>query len=517
MLSFILVPLYTTKGVLSSVAEYGEVSVIFSYFVLFNVVLAYGLETAFFRFYNKYEDKDTLICTSLISLIVSSFFFFIIALIFQDQIANYIDINVKYINLVIWILLFDALVIIPFAWLRATQHPMRYPLIKIINVVINIGLNLFFLLALKKLAVNNSFFEGIYKANFDLRYKFNNGYMLKENALVSPFISTGYGYNKFKQVQDGYTNEFRANTYSLGTGFRLNSRGKLSMEYQSSYHKNFDNAATNHFQHVLGLNYGINGKNNQKQAPQFIDPFENANITLIPVEKDIVAVEATIAAPIVTATLPITESNNAVEVVAHKPIEKEYFIVLGAYGLPETASNAKQKALNIDKNAQIINFKHIYRIAIPVGNDSLASITRLNHVKKMYPDAWILGQTKANTEVVLAQTETKSNATNSNTTSASKEEETKTYVSKMEYMHISADEHDAPKGYYVIVASFAEERFALNYINNVKKTNPNVIRLTSNKTIRIGYFVGSNEQKAEMKLTEIRQQVLPSSWMLVNE
>ena len=52
MLSFILVPLYTDPSVLSR-ADYGEVSFIFAYFVLFNVVLAYGMETAFFRFFNK--------------------------------------------------------------------------------------------------------------------------------------------------------------------------------------------------------------------------------------------------------------------------------------------------------------------------------------------------------------------------------------------------------------------------------------------------------------------------------
>ena len=149
MLSFILVPLYTTHGVLSSVAEYGQVSVIFSYFVLFNVVLAYGMETAFFRFFNKEEHKNQVIGTSTISLIVSSIGFFVLALLFQNQIAQLIDIPVKYINLVIWILLLDALAIIPFAWLRATQKPMRYAVIKILNVAINLGLNLFFLLALK--------------------------------------------------------------------------------------------------------------------------------------------------------------------------------------------------------------------------------------------------------------------------------------------------------------------------------------------------------------------------------
>jgi O-antigen/teichoic acid export membrane protein len=172
MLSFLLVPLYTTNGVLSSVAEYGEVSVIFSYFVLFNVVLAYGMETAFFRFFNKEEDKNQVIGTSSISLIVSSLSFCLLAFVFQNQIAIATSIEVKYINLVIWILLFDALTIIPFAWLRATQRPMRYAIIKILNVAINLGLNLFFLLVLKDLANQSPFFENLYKPNFEISYIF---------------------------------------------------------------------------------------------------------------------------------------------------------------------------------------------------------------------------------------------------------------------------------------------------------------------------------------------------------
>ena len=172
MLSFLLVPLYTTEGVLSSVAEYGQVNVIFSWFVLFNVVLAYGMETAFFRFFNKEQDKDKVVGTSTISLIVSSLGFFVVAIIIQNQIAEFIDINVKYINLVIWILLLDALVIIPFAWLRATQKPMRYAVIKILNVAVNLGLNIFFLLVLKDLAIDDNVFGEIYKPNFEINYIF---------------------------------------------------------------------------------------------------------------------------------------------------------------------------------------------------------------------------------------------------------------------------------------------------------------------------------------------------------
>ncbi|MBT8376699.1 MAG: oligosaccharide flippase family protein [Bacteroidia bacterium] len=172
MLSFLLVPLYTSEAVLASPAEYGKVSVIFSYFVLFNVILAYGMETAFFRFFNKETDKDMVVGTSTISLIISSFGFFLIAFLFQNQISSYIDIDAKYINLVIWILLLDALVIVPFAWLRANQKPSKYALIKILNVCVNIGLNLFFLLALKELAEDGGLFDSIYKPNFEISYIF---------------------------------------------------------------------------------------------------------------------------------------------------------------------------------------------------------------------------------------------------------------------------------------------------------------------------------------------------------
>lgn len=171
MLSFILVPLYTDPSVLST-AEYGRVSFIFAYFVLFNVVLAYGMETAFFRFFNKEESKEKVTSTSAISLIISSLGLLGIAFLFQNQISALTNIELKYLNLIFIILLLDALVIIPFAWLRATAQPMRYAIIKILNVAINLGLNVFLLLYLKELSYGNPFFSNIYKADFEISYIF---------------------------------------------------------------------------------------------------------------------------------------------------------------------------------------------------------------------------------------------------------------------------------------------------------------------------------------------------------
>ena len=169
MLSFLLIPLYTDQ---LPTEEYGKVSIIFSYFILFNVILAYGMETTFFRFFNKEQHKDRVVSTSAISLIVSSFGFFVLAWICKDYIAYVTGIGIAYINLVIWILLLDALVVIPFAWLRANERPMKYSFIKILNVAVNFGLNIFFLLFLHNLASKSSFFSLMYYDDFEINYIF---------------------------------------------------------------------------------------------------------------------------------------------------------------------------------------------------------------------------------------------------------------------------------------------------------------------------------------------------------
>ncbi|MBI6120945.1 oligosaccharide flippase family protein [Salegentibacter maritimus] len=169
MLNVLLIPLYT--HVLPK-EEYGEISIIFAYFVFFNVILAYGMETAFFRFYNKMKNKKEVLNTSGWSLLISSLVFFVLAFFVKDFIAEMVNIPVKYIQLVIWILFLDALVIIPFTWLRATEKPMRFAIIKLINVSINLGLNIFSLLFLKDLAIDNPVFDSIYVPDFEISYIF---------------------------------------------------------------------------------------------------------------------------------------------------------------------------------------------------------------------------------------------------------------------------------------------------------------------------------------------------------
>ena len=152
----------------------GEVSVIFSYLVFFNVILSYGMETAFFRFYNTEENKRNVISTSTVTLFWSSLGFLFLSLLFRKTLSSWAGINVEYITYTIWILALDALAIIPFSKLRAEKKPIKYAVIKIGNVAINLLLNVFFLAFLPKLANENpnGFLSTIYIDNFQIGYIF---------------------------------------------------------------------------------------------------------------------------------------------------------------------------------------------------------------------------------------------------------------------------------------------------------------------------------------------------------
>lgn len=193
MFSFILVPLYTD---LLPKAEYGKVSVIFAYMIFFNVLLAYGFETAFFRFYNKENDKKSVVETASVSLFWSSIVYLVIALLFRNKLAIWSGLDAQYITYTIWILALDALVIVPFSKLRVNQQPIKYAIIKIGNVVVNLVLNLFFLSYLPAIAKSNpeGFLGSLYIADFQI------GYIFVSNVVASllTFLVLSPSYFKLK-------------------------------------------------------------------------------------------------------------------------------------------------------------------------------------------------------------------------------------------------------------------------------------------------------------------------------
>ncbi|MEJ4089920.1 lipopolysaccharide biosynthesis protein [Galbibacter orientalis] len=152
LLSFILMPIYTDK---LATEDYGIYASLYVYLILGNIMLSYGMETAFFRFMNKSERKSEVQSTALTSIFISSGLFLIISYLLKDNIASFLEFKPEFILYGILILFFDALCVIPFAWLRNQEMPLKYSFIKIATVVINLGLNLFFFLGLPWLISRN--------------------------------------------------------------------------------------------------------------------------------------------------------------------------------------------------------------------------------------------------------------------------------------------------------------------------------------------------------------------------
>lgn len=180
MLSFLLVGLYTSTAILPDRALYGEATVLFAYMVFFNVVLSYGMETAFFRYYSE-ENKSEVVSTALISIFWTTLVFLVAALLFRNTLAEYANLAVEHITIAIWILALDALVVVPFSKLRAENRPTLYAVIKIGNVALNLALNIFFLVYLPKWATSFPVLQVIYIENYQV------GYIFIANLLASLF------------------------------------------------------------------------------------------------------------------------------------------------------------------------------------------------------------------------------------------------------------------------------------------------------------------------------------------
>ena len=146
-LNWCLVPLYTQ--VFPS-AEYGVVTYIYSAVALALIVLTYGMETGFFRFANheRYHDPMEVYSTGLISLAVSSSVFIVLALLFISPVSAALHAPHHHIYIVMMILTvaLDAFTALPFSYLRYARRAMRFATLRLINIGLNIGLNLFFIL-----------------------------------------------------------------------------------------------------------------------------------------------------------------------------------------------------------------------------------------------------------------------------------------------------------------------------------------------------------------------------------
>ncbi|MBR5102541.1 MAG: lipopolysaccharide biosynthesis protein [Muribaculaceae bacterium] len=179
-INYLLVPIQTAKFAASS-GDYGIVTNIYAYTALLIVILTYGMETTFFRYANKDgEDPKKVYSTTMSMVGCTSMLFIALVLLFITPISGFMGYaeHPSFVACMFVCVALDAFQCIPFAYLRYKNRAIKFAALKIINIVLNIILNLLYLVILPALKIN---LFGIYDDNFTL----NVGYVFYINLLCT--------------------------------------------------------------------------------------------------------------------------------------------------------------------------------------------------------------------------------------------------------------------------------------------------------------------------------------------
>lgn len=166
-IGYLLVPIETAKFNAAG-GQYGIITNIYAYIALLIIILTYGMETTFFRFMNRQgENPEKVYATTLRMVATTSLVFVCLLWAFLHPIAGAIGYpdHPEFIMIMGTCVAIDAFTAIPFAYLRLRHKALKFALLKMVSIVVNlVGVSLY-LIVLPGMHVN---LLGIYDAHFSL-------------------------------------------------------------------------------------------------------------------------------------------------------------------------------------------------------------------------------------------------------------------------------------------------------------------------------------------------------------
>ncbi len=195
--SFILTYIFEQPSELSANTEF------YAYISFINILFTYGMETAFFNFSNKSDEKERVYSTALISIFGSSIVLSLLFIGFSGSIAQFIK-EPDHVNFIIWCVLIvatDAMMAIPFARLRLNNQAKKFGALKLLNVTVFILICIFYFNICKPAYYNEpgSFFASFYKPEVGVGYMFLAGLLANLVSLLflaKEFINVKYVFDK---------------------------------------------------------------------------------------------------------------------------------------------------------------------------------------------------------------------------------------------------------------------------------------------------------------------------------
>jgi O-antigen/teichoic acid export membrane protein len=150
-LNFLLVPFYTN---IFSQREYGTVTNIYAYIALLNIIYLYGMDSAYLKYASSEElgDEKKTFSTAYNAVFLSSFLYSFLFLLFRNVLFRQFALSERQTGILFFtmgVLFFDAIAVVPFAWLRFHNRPWKFAAVKSINIVVNLVLNIVLILRFK--------------------------------------------------------------------------------------------------------------------------------------------------------------------------------------------------------------------------------------------------------------------------------------------------------------------------------------------------------------------------------
>ncbi len=151
LINFLLFPVYSQ---VFDPDVYQPIAILYAAFIFFNILYQHGMESSYLKFATDRQEGNgrsrafgtAVVSISLVGLLISTLIWLI-----PEPISRLIQLDVRYADLLMlggWVLLLDALAIVPYADLRLRNKPWVFAGIRLVNVAVNVGLNIWFIFGL---------------------------------------------------------------------------------------------------------------------------------------------------------------------------------------------------------------------------------------------------------------------------------------------------------------------------------------------------------------------------------
>ncbi|MCC6548851.1 MAG: lipopolysaccharide biosynthesis protein [Ignavibacteriaceae bacterium] len=212
-INFFLVPFYTN---IFPPSEYGIVTNIYAYIAVMNIILLYGMDSAYMKTASPLEgqERKKAFSTAWLGVLFSSTLIGFLLMVFYGAGVSAVSLNPEQSGiylLAVGVLVFDNLGAIQFVQLRLEQKALLFSLIRIVNIIIMVALNfvlvLRFDLGVEAVFISNfaaSFFSFTVVSFFTFKYfafGFDKVLFKKMAKFALPYLPAGLA-SAFLQVID---------------------------------------------------------------------------------------------------------------------------------------------------------------------------------------------------------------------------------------------------------------------------------------------------------------------------